>query len=178
VTSATPFHFTTLFGSNFVPVTVMVVLDEPATIGLGETDVSAGTGFTALIATPADVPPPGAGVVTVSIVETGAATYALGTVAFNDVAEEYVVVSETPFQFTTLFDSKFVPVTVTTAFAEPTRIDFGLTDVKVGTGLVTVNVTEADVPPPGVGVCTEILNAPAASRSPSGTVAFSDVAEV
>jgi hypothetical protein len=51
----------------------------------------------------------------------------------------------------------------------------GVIDAITGVGLFTVNVTAADVPPPGAGFCAVIALAELPARSAAGTVAFTSV---
>jgi hypothetical protein len=81
-----------------------------------------------------------------------------------------------PFQRTTLLDSNPFPVTATTVLGESIGIVFGLTEVSVGTGLLTVSLTFPDVPP-GAAFVTVITAVDGWARSVLGTVTFSDVAD-
>ena len=49
---------------------------------------------------------------------------------------------------------KFVPVICTCVLAEPTMNDEGVTEVRVGIRLSTVNEAADEVPPPGIGFKT------------------------
>ena len=60
---AEPFHCTTEFDSNPVPVTVMMAA-VPVGTYCGEIEVIAGTGLFTVKEVPEDVPPPGAGLFT------------------------------------------------------------------------------------------------------------------
>jgi hypothetical protein len=124
---------------------------------------------------PADVPPPGPGLLTVTEVVPGFAMSAALIVALILVALENVVVRDEPFQFTTEVETKFVPVTVSVNAAPPWLVPAGDSLVTVGTGLLMVNVFDADVPPPGLGLLTVMDAVPALLRTLDGTVAVSEV---
>lgn len=80
-----------------------------------------------------------------------------------------------PFHSTAEFDSNPVPVTVIVAGLPGTTYR-GEIHEMTGTGLFTVNVTAAEVPPPGAGFCTAIRLAELPVRSAAGSVAFASVA--
>ena len=67
-----------------------------------------------------------------------------------------VVVRLLPLNLTIELPTKFVPITVKVKAAPPKVLLDGLMLLSVGTGLLTVNVRELDVPPPGVGLNTVI----------------------
>src|SRR2546425_167961 len=73
-----------------------------------------------------------------------------------------------PAKFTTEFVTKFVPLTVSVKAPSPTFLLVGKMLVVVGAGLLTVNVCALEVPPPGVGFVTVMLNVPAVVRSLAG----------
>ena len=85
--------------------------------------------------------------------------------AVSCVAETKVVVRLLPFQRTVEPATKLVPVTVSVKAVPLAGVDEGESDVSVGTGLVTVNVSAFDVPPPGAGVVAVRLRVPAVARS-------------
>ena len=124
-----------------------------------------------------DVPPPGAGFTTVTFAVPAAATLAAGTMAVSCVAETKVVTNGEPFQLTVEVETKLVPFTVKVNWALPAVVEVGLIDVVVGTGLLTVNVCEFEVPPPGLGFTTVTGAVPAAATFAAGTVAMSCVEE-
>src|SRR5207247_10549414 len=82
-----------------------------------------------------------------------------------------------PFQRTTEVIAKFVPVAVNANVAPPAVALVGEIELSVGTGLVAVivNVTEPDVPPPGVGLNTVTAAVPVAAMSLAGIAAWSCV---
>jgi hypothetical protein len=70
-----------------------------------------------------------------------------------------------------------VPFTVKVKPPLPAVTQVGLIDVVVGTGLLMVNVTAFDVPPPGAGFTTVVAAVPALATKLAGTVAVSWVEE-
>jgi hypothetical protein len=76
--------------------------------------------------------------------------------------------------------TKFVPFTVSVKLDPPARVDVGLIEIVVGTGLVatvTVNVCAFDVPPPGAGFTTATRAVPVALTSDARMVAVRVVLE-
>ena len=98
-----PFHCTTEVDRKFVPVTVSVNAEPPAVALLGETIVSVGMGFVALMvkARAPEVPPPGAGVNTVTEAEPAVAMSVAEIAAVSWVLLTKVVARAVPFQLTT-----------------------------------------------------------------------------
>jgi hypothetical protein len=86
-----------------------------------------------------------------------------------------VVVRLLPFQRITDVIAKFVPVAVNVNAAPPAVALVGEIELSVGTGFVAaiVNVTEPDVPPPGVGLKTVTAAVPVAAMSLAGMAAWS-----
>ena len=84
-----------------------------------------------------------------------------------------VVVLFDPFHLTTDDDKKPVPFTVKVNVELPTKVDTGDILVIVGSGLTIVKVTVLEVPPPGNGLNTVMLNVPVAVRSDAGIDAVS-----
>ena len=83
-----------------------------------------------------------------------------------------------PPNLTTDVGMKLLPVTVMVNWGEATLVDEGEISVRKGAGLpVTVNVTPGEVPPPGAGLITVIVLAPAVVRSEAGMMAVSSVEE-
>src|ERR1700722_16831260 len=87
----------------------------------------------------AEVPPPGAGFVTVTFILPTIATSVSGIAADSLVALMNVVVSGLPLKFTTDFVSKFVPLTVSAKAAPPAMCVAPRLDI-VGTALADVMV--------------------------------------
>src|SRR5205823_3862362 len=123
------------------------------------------------------VPPPGAGVTTVTVAVPASAMSVAGMVAVSWVGETYVVVRFAPFHRTRLAATKFVPVTVSVNVGPPATAKTGFSPVVVGTGFAIVRVCALDVPPPGAGLTTVICAVPAAAMSAAAIAAVSCVAE-
>lgn len=122
-----------------------------------------------------DVPPPGVGLVTVTVEVPAVARSVVVTVMSSVVEFTNAVVRALPFQFAVAPETKFSPVTVTVVVASPMNASFGESDVTVGTRLRTTKLCPLDVPPPGVGLNTVIVEVPAVVRSDDGTVILSVV---
>jgi hypothetical protein len=82
-----------------------------------------------------EVPPPGAGLNTVTCAVPATAMSEAGTEAVSCVDETKLVVRSEPFHLTTEPEIKFVPFTVRVNPAPPAVAEFGLRLVVVGTGL-------------------------------------------
>ena len=108
---------------------------------------------------PADVPPPGAGFVTVTCRLPPSALSEAGTVVVNCEALTNVVVSALPLKLTTAPETKFVPVTVSIEMAAPALACAGDSEVTVGAGLPTATAAEAitDVPAAFVTVKVKVV---------------------
>src|SRR5205823_9701287 len=135
-----------------------------------------GDGLLTLNVWAAEVPPPGAGVTTVTCGVPAAATSAAAMAAVSCVALTNVVVRVAPFHLTVLPLTKPVPVTVSVKAALPAAVLVGDRAARVGDELFTVNVCAAEVPPPGAGVTTVTCGVPADARSDAGIAAASWVA--
>jgi len=144
--------------------------------------VIAGTGLFAAVmvkVTAFEVPPPGAGFVTVTVGVPAAATSLAGMAAVSLVALTKVVARGVPLKFTTDVVMKFEPFTVRVNAPEPAVAVAGCRVVIAGTGLlaaVTVKVTTLDVPPPGEGLVTVTAGVPTLAMSVASMAAVSLVA--
>jgi len=87
-----------------------------------------------------DVPPPGAGFVTVTVAVPAVAISAAVIAAVNCVALTNVVVLAAPLNFTTDVGTKPVPLTVRVKAAPPAVALAGDREVAVGAGLLMVKV--------------------------------------
>src|SRR5437867_1269824 len=167
-----PFHCTTEPATKSVPVTVSVNPPSPATAAAGLSPVVVGTGLVMLKVCGFDVPPPGAGLPTVTCAVPPVAMSVAGMVAVSWVAETNVVARSAPFHRTTEPPMKFVPVTVSVNPGPPATAAVGLRPVVVGTGLAFVmpmlKVCGFDVPPPGAGLPTVTCAVPAVAMSAAG----------
>ncbi len=166
VVFAAPLKFTTDEELKFVPFTVKVNATPPAVVLAGDSVVIVGNGLFTVNGEFPDVPPPGAGLVTVTLKVPAVAMSAARIVAVTCVALTNVVVFAVPLKFTTAPETKFVPFTVSVNPAPPATALVGESVVIVGGGLVTEKFTDADVPPPGAGLVTDTGNVPKAARSP------------
>ena len=104
-----------------------------------------------------EVPPPGAGLVTVTAAVPAEAMAAAGMAAVNCVGLKNVVVPAVPPKLTIEAATKFVPLIVNVKAAPPATALFGEIMVIAGTGfapLVMVKFAAFEVPPPGDGLVT------------------------
>jgi hypothetical protein len=124
-----------------------------------------------------DVPPPGAGLDTVTVALPTVAMSAAVMVAVSCVLLTNAVARALPFQFTTDDDTKPEPVTVNAKPAPPAVAVPGESEVRAGVGLlVIVKVSAFDVPPPGGGLTTVTEALPTAAMSAAVIAAVSCVA--
>ena len=172
---AAPFHCAVVPLPNPLPVTVKVNAVPPAVALVGEIAVSVGPAEAIGKLRAAEVPPPGAGVTTVTGTLLAVAMSAALMAVVSCVALTNVVVRALPFQFTVEPFTKLVPFTVSVNAAPPAIAPAGLKLVAVGAGLLTEKVSAADVPPPGVGVNTVTGTLPAVAMSATVIAAVSCV---
>jgi hypothetical protein len=127
---------------------------SPAAAVEGVRAVRVGAGFPLTVNVSADdVPPPGAGLNTVTCAVPGDAMSDAAMVAVSLVAETYVVVRSAPFQRTIEPATNPLPSTVSMNPELPAATVEGVRAVSVGAGFpLTVNVSADDVPPPGAGL--------------------------
>ena len=121
--------------TKFVPVTVSVNAAPPATAAAGPSDEMAGSGLSIVKFRAADVPPPGAGVVTVTIAIPAVATSAELIEPCRVVDETKVVVRVDPFHCTTEEEIKLDPFTVRVKAADPATAELGLREPFATDGL-------------------------------------------
>ena len=133
--------FTVAPATKPVPVRVNVNAAPPTVAEAGANEVSVGA-EAALIVNDRlpDVPPPGAGFVTVTVAVPAVAISAAVIAAVNCVALTNVVVLAAPLNFTTDVDTKPVPLTVRVKAAPPAVALVGEREVAVGAGLLMVKV--------------------------------------
>jgi len=110
------------------------------------------------------VPPPGAGLVTVTFTGPSFATSLAGIDADRLVALLNVVVAVLPLKFTTDFATKLAPLIVSVK-AVPPAAWFDPSPFSEGTGLLTVKVCGADGAVVGPGFITVTADVPAAATS-------------
>src|ERR1700694_2575705 len=123
-----------------------------------------------------DVPPPGAGLTTVTESLAGAATSAAVMDAVSCVELTKVVVRLLPFHCAVEAATKLLPLTVKVK-AGPLMIAVdGDRELTRGTGLATEILAVAEVPPPGAGLKTLRATVPAFAMSAAVIDAVSCVA--
>jgi hypothetical protein len=165
VTREVPLKFTVELAIKPVPFTVSVNAPEPETTPVGESEVITGAGLFTVKFTPADVPPPGVGFTTVIGKVPAVFTSPASIAAVSWVELTNVVVRAVPLKSTTDEARNPVPFTVIVNAPEPNTALVGAIEVTVGAGLFTLNVTEFDVPPPGVGLITVTGGVPVLAMS-------------
>jgi len=166
-----PLNFTTDDETNPVPFTVRVNAVPPAVALVGMIEVAVGAGLLIVNVWPPEVPPPGAGFVTVTFAVPAVAISAAEIAAVNCAALTNVVVFDAPLNFTTDVDTKPEPFTVRVKPAPPAVALVGEIDVSTGTGLLIAKACAFDVPPPGAGFVTVTFTDPAVAISAAGIVA-------
>jgi hypothetical protein len=124
-----------------VPARVNVNDAPPAVAEVGAVEVSAGPAAALIVKDRfADVPPPGTGLVTVTVAVPAVAMSAAVIAAVSCVALTNVVVLAAPLNFTTDADTKPVPFTVRVKAAPPAVALVGAREVSVGAGLLMMKV--------------------------------------
>ena len=171
VVSAAPFHLTTAPLTKLLPLTVSVKADPPTAAFVGEREVIVGTGLTTGKVEVPEVPPPGAGLVTVTLSDPVLVMSEAGTAAVIWLALTKVAVSDVPFHLTTDPLTKPLPLTVNVKAVPPTIALVGENETMVGPGLLIGKVHAPEVPPPGAGLVTVTLAEPAPVVSLAGTAA-------
>jgi len=144
VVNATPFHSTTVPAKKFVPVSVSVNAAPPAVAVVGESEPKVGNGSLIVNVIAADTPPPGAEFNTVTAAVPPTAISMAGTTAVSCVPLTTVVASATPFHFTTVPATKFVPVSVSVKPAPPAFAVVGESIARTGCGLDVTPVPESN----------------------------------
>ena len=159
-----------------VPFTVNVNDAPPARALVGKSVVTVGNGLLIASVAAADVPPPGAGFMTVIDAVPAVAISVAKIVAVTCVPLLNVVALGDPLKFTVEVEIKFVPFTINENVAPPAVVALGVSDVIVGAGLFATEILklmEFDVPPPGVGLVTETAGVPTAATSAAEIAALS-----
>jgi hypothetical protein len=172
-----PFQFTVEPATKPVPFTVSVKPAPPTGAKAGLRPDVAGTGLLIVEVWALEVPPPGAGLDTVTRAVPADAMSAAGIAAVNWVEETYVVVRLDPSQLTTEPETKTVPFTVSVNPAPPAVAEAGLRPVVVGAGLLIVKVWALEVPPPGAGLNTVTWAVPPDAMSAASIAAVTWVEE-
>ena len=128
-----------------LPLTVRVKAAPPGEADAGLRPMVAGTGLVpALIVKVCafELPPPGAGLNTVTEAVPADAMSAAVIAAVSWVEDTYVVVRLAPFHCTMEPLTKLLPLTVSVKAAPPAVADVGLRLVVAGTGLLAVTVAD------------------------------------
>jgi hypothetical protein len=173
---ADPFHNTTEFDSNPVPV-IMIVAELPGGTNRGEIAVMTAAGlFTSNVAA-AEVPPPGAGFCTTIGLAELPVRSAAGSVTFTSVPLTNVVARVVPFQVITDDGSNPDPLISNTVSPDPAKMLVGLILLIIGVGLFTEKSTPGDVPPPGDGFTTVNFATVPFDRLAAGNTALNVVDE-
>jgi len=155
--------------TKLVPLTVRVKATPPAVALDGTSELIVGTGlFTAKLVA-AEVPPPGAALVTVTGKDPAMAMSAAVIAAVTCVALTNVVVLALPLNCTEEDATNPVPLTVRVKAAPPAVALVGEREVIVGAGLLTAKFVGAEAPPPGAGLLTTTGKLAAAAMSAAVT---------
>jgi hypothetical protein len=176
-----PFQFTTEPFTNPFPFTVRVKAPVPAVAEEGDSEVIDGAGLDgALMVKPElpEVPPPGAGLNTVTWSVPADAMSAALIAARSCVPLPYVVVRFVPFQFTTEPFTNPFPFTVRVKAPLPAVAEEGDSAVIEGAGLdgaLMVKPELPEVPPPGAGLNTVTWAVPADVMSAAAMAAVTCV---
>ena len=145
----------------------------------GASDTAGATIALIVNVTAFDVPPPGAGLATVTGTAAAVAMSAAAIAALSCVALMKVVTSALPLKLATELFTKFEPLMVKVNAPDPATAVAGSSAVIAGTGLFaaeTVKVTAFEAPPPGVGLATVTGSDPAVATSVARMAAISLVA--
>src|SRR5580658_1964427 len=118
--------------TKLVPLTVSVNAGPPTVVLAGASEVTVGTGLLIEKAAVPEVPPPGAGFVTVILAEPVLTMSLAGTCAVTWVALTKLVASAVPFQFTVEPLTKPLPLTVSVNAAPATIALGGESELIVG----------------------------------------------
>lgn len=167
-----PLNRTTEDGIKLVPLTVKVKLDPPIAAEEGLMLVMLGIGlfpaFKTVNTWALEVPPPGPGFTTFTLNDPVEETSEAGIDESNWLEETNVVDLAEPLKFTTEDGVKLEPFTAKVKLELPTTADCGDMLVVDGTALKTTKTMALDVPPPGPGFTTVMLNDPVEEISEAG----------
>jgi hypothetical protein len=128
-----------------------------------------------------EVPPPGAGLNTVTLTVPVDVISAAEIAVVNLPLFTNVVGRVEPFHCTAELDIKLEPFSVSVKDEPPTVVELGAMDVRLGTGLggggaaAIVKVWVLEVPPPGAGLNTVMAAVPDETMSPARVAAVSVV---
>lgn len=130
----TPFQVTLEDGTKPVPLTSSGVGGAPATMLAGVMAAIAGSGLFTWNATAPDVPPPGAGLATVTAADPPFSSEAAGTTAVRPLDDSYAVATFCPFHWTEELVTNPSPLKAMVVSAAPASTVAGVTDVMEGVG--------------------------------------------
>jgi hypothetical protein len=177
VANSVPFQRIFVLVTKLEPFTVSVKAGLPANVLVGDRLLSEGTGlvFVTVKLTGVEVPPPGAGLTTITGTLPAVAISAAVICAFTELELTKVVGRALPFHCATELVMKFVPLIVNSKAALPSTACAGERVVMAGTGLgpITVNGIGLDIPPPGAGLNTVTAGVPALTMSLAAILAVS-----
>jgi hypothetical protein len=157
VLRALPLKLTIELPTKFVPFTVRLKAIPPAVAVAGERVVTVGTGLLTVKLTEFEAPPPGDGLVTVTLKLPPVAISDARIAAVTWVALTKVVARVLPLKLTVELLRKLAPFTVKVKPTPPAVALDGEMLVMAGTGLLTAKAMAFEVPPPGVGLFTVTL---------------------
>jgi len=178
-----PFHRASEVFKKFDPLTVSVKAPLPGDVMVGVMLLIVGTGLPAALITKftaLEIPPPGAGLETVTGTVPADAISAAVMEAASWLTVKNVVGRFEPFQRTIDPFMKFDPLTRRVKPAAPAVVDDGFRLAIAGMGFAaafTVKLTAFDNPPPGAGLNTVTGIVPAMAMSAAEIEAVSCVAE-
>jgi hypothetical protein len=118
----------------------------------------------------AEAPPPGAGLVTITLRWPDVAMADAGTVTVSEVLVTLLGVKSVPPKLTVAPVTKVPPFTVSVNCPRPAVVAEGLRLEMVGVGLLTVKVNALDAPPPGAALLTVTFREPAVLIADAGTL--------
>lgn len=134
-----PFHRTTELATKFAPDTRRFKPGPPPNAPPGSSTLIAGMGFGPLVTVKfreLDVPPPGVGLVTVTVILPAEEMVSAGIAAVICVALTNFVAGAVPPKLTAEDETKFVPINVRVKGAPPACAPLGEIVAIVGTGFV------------------------------------------
>ena len=156
-----PLTRTTEFERKLLPVNVNGVAALLSNAENLSSEVKIGAGLLIDKELEFEVPPPGAGLKTLSAAVPAFAISAGVTRIDNCDAETKVVTRSAPLNLTMELLIKLLPLMASVNVAPPAMADAGLSEAIAGVGLLMVKFVAVDNPPPGNGLKTAKLNVPA-----------------
>jgi len=164
---------------KLLPMTVSAKARLPCGALDGDSEPITGAGLAVFIVNGSapEVPPPGAGLETVTLAVPDAPSSVAGTCAVSWLALTKLVGRAVPFQLITELLMKLPPLIVSVNAPSPAVTAAGASSEIEGIGLAAliVKFSALEVPPPGAGVITVTLAELAAVISAAGTWAISCV---